>query len=123
MKIKITLIFFGLFYIIQAKAQDEPIEKDTIQLKEILITSNRISIPFSQSSRTINLIAADDIAKSSTTNVADLLQNVAGVDVRRRGVDGMQSDLYIRGGSFNQTLLLIDAGASALLLQLHLAAP
>ena len=108
MKIKITLLFFGLFYIIQAKAQDEPIEKDTIQLKEILITSNRISIPFSQSSRTINLISADDIAKSSTTNVADLLQNVAGVDVRRRGVDGMQSDLYIRGGSFNQTLLLID---------------
>ena len=63
MKIKITLLFFGLFYIIQAKAQDEPIEKDTIQLKEILITSNRISIPFSQSSRTIHLITTDDGTK------------------------------------------------------------
>ena len=27
---------------------------------------------------------------------------------RRQGVNGMQSDLYIRGGSFDQTLLLVD---------------
>jgi iron complex outermembrane receptor protein len=33
---------------------------------------------------------------------------VAGLDIRRRGVEGMQADLYIRGGSFDQTLLLID---------------
>ena len=42
------------------------------------------------------------------TNVADLLQQVAGVDIRRRGTGGSQSDLYIRGGGFDQTLLLID---------------
>lgn len=108
MKIRITLIIFTLFCINQANAQVDAIKKDTVHLKEVLITSNRISIPFSQSSRTINLISSDDILSSSTSNVSDLLQNVAGVDVRRRGVDGMQSDLYIRGGSFNQSLLLID---------------
>ena len=42
------------------------------------------------------------------TNIPDLLQQFAGIDVRRRGTVGMQSDLYIRGGSFDQTLLLID---------------
>ena len=31
-----------------------------------------------------------------------------GVDIRRRGNDDIQSDLYIRGGSFDQTLLLIN---------------
>ena len=45
---------------------------------------------------------------SEATNVADLLQQVAGVDIRRRGTGGGQSDLYIRGGGFDQTLLLID---------------
>jgi iron complex outermembrane receptor protein len=40
--------------------------------------------------------------------VADLLQQVAGVDIRRRGTAGSQADLYIRGGGFDQTLLLID---------------
>ena len=38
----------------------------------------------------------------------DLLQQVSGVDLRRRGVAGTQADLYIRGGGFDQTLLLID---------------
>ena len=108
MKIKITLIIFTLFYIIQTNAQVEPIKKDTVKLNEVVITSNRISVPFSKTSRTINLITSEDILKSATTNVPDLLQNVTGVDVRRRGVDGMQSDLFIRGGNFNQTLLLID---------------
>ena len=106
MKIKISIIIFTLFYNIQAKAQVEPIKRDS--LKEITITSNRITLPFSKTSRTITLITADDILKSSATNVADLLQNVSGVDIRRRGTDGMQSDLYIRGGNFDQTLLLID---------------
>jgi len=83
-------------------------QKDTIKLKEVEISTNRITLPFSKSSRTITLITASDISKSSATNVADLLQNVAGIDVRRRGTDGMQSDLYIRGGNFDQTLVLID---------------
>ncbi|WP_111707995.1 TonB-dependent receptor plug domain-containing protein [Lutibacter citreus] len=106
MKIKITLIIFTLFCIIQAKAQEDPIKRDT--LKEITITSNRITLPFSKTSRTITLITNEDIIKSAASNIADLLQNIAGIDIRRRGVDGMQSDLYIRGGNFDQTLVLID---------------
>ena len=38
----------------------------------------------------------------------DLLQQVSGIDIRKRGVPGTQADLYIRGGGFDQTLLLID---------------
>lgn len=86
MKISIKIIYVLLFTCASIYAQNDTIIKDTIQLKEVLITSNRISIPFSESSRTINLISTADIVASSTTNVADLLQNVAGVDVRRREI-------------------------------------
>ena len=79
-----------------------------VKLDSIIITSSRIDLPFSKNSRTITVITSEDIKKSTTINVADLLQNVAGIDVRRRGIDGMQSDIYIRGGHFNQTLILID---------------
>ena len=103
MRIQITLILFLSIFSISANAQ-----KDTVKLKEVEVTSNRISLPFSKTSRTITILTQDDIAKSAATNLADALQNVAGVDIRRRGVDGMQSDLYIRGGNFDQTLLLID---------------
>ena len=78
------------------------------KLDSILITSSRIDLLFSKNSRTITIISSEDIQKSTATNVADLLQNVTGIDVRRRGIDGMQSDIYIRGGHFNQTLVLID---------------
>jgi len=79
-----------------------------VKLDSVVITSSRIDLPFSKNSRTITVITSEDIKKTAATNVADLLQNIAGIDVRRRGTDGMQSDIYIRGGHFNQTLVLID---------------
>ena len=83
-------------------------QNDTIKLKEVNVSTNRISLPFSKTSKTIKYISRDEINNATATNLTDLLQQVAGVDVRRRGVDGMQSDLYIRGGNFDQILILID---------------
>ncbi len=78
------------------------------KLDEVVITSSRIDIPFSENSRTITVITSKEIQLCGASNVTDLLQQEAGIDIRRRGTVGMQSDLYIRGGSFDQTLLLID---------------
>jgi len=77
-------------------------------LDSVIISSSRIHLPFKENSRTITVISSKEIMQGPATNVAELLQQVAGVDIRRRGVNGMQADLYIRGGSFDQTLLLID---------------
>ena len=82
--------------------------KKVQELDTILIKSTRIDLPFKENSRTINVVTSAAIKNSAATNVADLLQQVAGVDIRRRGTAGSQSDLYIRGGGFDQTLLLID---------------
>jgi vitamin B12 transporter len=105
MKNKYFLGFFLIFSLI-VNAQENTQKIDSLQ--EVVITSSRIDLPFKENSRTIQLITADDIKKSGVTNVADALQQIAGIDVRRRGTSGMQADLYIRGGSFDQTLLLID---------------
>ena len=84
-------------------------EKKEIQaLDTVLIKSTRIDLPFKENARTIQVISAEFIKNSAATNVADLLQQVVGVDIRRRGTAGSQADLYIRGGGFDQTLLLID---------------
>lgn len=101
--------YFSAFFFICSlivSAQENTQKTDTLQ--EVVISSSRIDLPFKENSRTIQLITADDIKKSGVTNVADALQQIAGIDVRRRGTSGMQADLYIRGGSFDQTLLLID---------------
>ena len=95
-----------LMFTIVMNAQENDQKTDT--LKEVVISSSRIDLPFKENSRTIQIVTAEDIKKLGVTNVADALQQIAGIDVRRQGVNGMQSDLYIRGGSFDQTLLLID---------------
>ncbi|MBG7612775.1 TonB-dependent receptor [Polaribacter sp. BAL334] len=105
---KITHLLIGLLLLnfMNLQAQEVVSKRDT--LKEIIITSTRIELPFKKDSRTMTIINAETIQNSAATNVADLLQQVAGVDIRRRGTGGAQADLYIRGGGFDQTLLLID---------------
>jgi iron complex outermembrane receptor protein len=83
-------------------------KKEVQKLDSIVIKSTRIDLPFKENSRTIKVITSAVIKNSAATNVADLLQQVSGVDIRRRGTAGSQADLYIRGGGFDQTLLLID---------------
>ena len=83
-------------------------KKEVERLDSVVIKSTRIHLPFKENSRTIQIITSKDITNSAATNIADILQQVAGVDIRRRGTAGSQADLYIRGGGFDQTLLLID---------------
>ena len=98
------LVVFSFLVINKLSAQNYPEQ----HLDSVTITSTRIDLPFKENSRTINIITSADIKNSAAVNVIELLQQVAGVDIRRRGTGGSQADLFIRGGGFDQTLLLID---------------
>lgn len=104
MKSNFLIIFIVFTQFIFSQNKQDNIEN----LDSVVVNAQRIALPFSKASRSITLITKEQIEKTATTSVAELLQNYVGVDVRRRGLDGMQADLYIRGGSFDQTLLLID---------------
>ena len=100
-----------LFFVVSwAKAQDKAnIDSlPTQKLKEVILSSNRLEIPLRQNSKTVQILTADQIKQSGVTHVVDLLQQVAGIDIKRRGAGATQADLNIRGGTFDQTLLLID---------------
>ncbi|QIJ89072.1 Outer membrane vitamin B12 receptor BtuB [Mesoflavibacter sp. HG96] len=103
---KLTRFFIGLS-VLTTSLQAQDLQKEQ-QLDSVVISSTRIDLPFEENSRTITVISSTDIKNSAATNVADVLQQFAGVDIRRRGTAGSQADLYIRGGGFDQTLLLID---------------
>ena len=101
MKKSIALLFLLFFNIIIS-------QQDTTDLKEVVVSTTKLEIPFSKNFRTVKIISSDYIKNSPASNVSDLLQEITGIDVRRRGVGGVQGDLYIRGGGFDQTLLLVD---------------
>ena len=98
----------NLFTLIGLLVIQYGIAQQVQSLDSITIESTRIDLPFKENSRTISIITAEVIEGSPATNLAELLQQEAGIDIRRQGIYGMQADLYIRGGSFDQTLLLID---------------
>lgn len=108
MKKYLPLLLLCLCFNALAQQKQEQDSIATKQLKEVIVSSTRIDLPLSENARSIQVITKENIRQAGVTTVADLLQQVAGVDIRRRGIAGMQADLYIRGGSFDQTLLLID---------------
>ena len=104
-KLLLSILIFNTF-VTHSNAQES---EDEIKLDEIeILSSPRIEIESSQNSISIVSISREEIQNSTATNLSELLQQIAGIDIRRRGVEGIQADLYIRGGSFDQTLLLID---------------
>ena len=81
---------------------------DTINLKEITINSSRIELQYLESGRIISIIDKSEIQNAPVQDIQDLLKYVAQIDVRQRGIDGTQSDISVRGGSFEQTLILLN---------------
>ena len=99
--------FLFLFILITTGSFSQDLKKNQ-ELDEVVISSTKLDIPFSKNFRSIQIIDSEYIINSPSTNISDLLQEISGIDIRRRGVGGVQGDLYIRGGGFDQTLLLVD---------------
>jgi len=77
-------------------------------LDEVVVSSPRIELSTNQQSRSVTTLTAEEIKKSGATTLIDALTDVAGIELRSRGAQDVQSDIYIRGGGFDQVLLLID---------------
>ena len=80
----------------------------TIPLKEVIITENRMQLPFAKQNRNIQIIDRQQIDAMPARSINELLGHVAGVDLRQRGPFGSQADVSIDGGSFEQTLILVN---------------
>lgn len=100
---KRTLLSTFLLIPIFAAAQ-----QDTTKLNEIIISENRLQTPFSKQARNIQLITKEQIAQMPVKSINEVLSFIAGVDVRQRGPFGTQADVSIDGGTFEQTLILLN---------------
>lgn len=89
----------------QNKTDSKNLEKT---LDEVVVLNERIQIPLKKQNRTIQIITQAEIAKLPVRSINELLSYVSGVDVRQRGPNGSQADIGIDGGTFDQTLVLIN---------------
>jgi len=101
-------------YLLSVPLVSKPTEQDTTEIKmeydldEIEVSAQRSPALYSQVARIISVIERKEIESSPAQSVQDLLEYVAGVDVRQRGAEGVQADVSIRGGTFDQTLILLN---------------
>ncbi len=102
---------FGLF-ILSGFAFEMVFSQNTIDssvdIAGITIQENRMGIPFSKNGRNIDIIDRKTIQTLPVQSVAEILSYVTGIEIRQRGILGTQADIGTLGGSFDQTLILID---------------
>lgn len=115
---KITTAIGAALMVVSMSAQDfgqrkgfrgiVPKKEKTIVLDEVEVSTSLGGESYARSSKQVTVITAKEIQELPVANINELLELVAGVDMRQRGPLDIQGDLGIRGGTFDQTLVLVN---------------
>ena len=77
-------------------------------LEPVLISTSAQQKRIRETGRNISVLTKEDIKNIPANSLDELLRFVPGIEVQQRGPQGSQSDLIIRGGTFQQVLVVID---------------
>lgn len=73
---------------------------------EIAVVASRTGVEAGAS--TVTVLTRKEIERLPARSLAEVLRWVPSVDVRRRGPEGVQADVSLRGADYNGTLVLVD---------------
>lgn len=110
---KIILFVFLLINLFRCNEAFSQSQTDTtihklVTLEQLVITADRTPVMFEQLKRSIQIINSKEIENLPVRNLSELISYAMNTDVRGRGSSGIQADISIRGGSFDQTLILLN---------------
>lgn len=77
-------------------------------LDPVTVTASIAPIAASKTGRNITVIKGEQLDKQPIHSIDELLKYLPGVEVQQRGPMGAQSDIVIRGGTFQQVLVVLD---------------
>lgn len=95
---------FGIFQSVLAQPKKDSLSVD---LNDIEISASQKKL-YSEMGRILTVIDKTEITRSAVQSIDQLLDYVAGVDIRQRGTNTTQADISVRGGSFDQVLVLLN---------------
>jgi len=110
--VKIGVVTFGCSLVQQeyqpifAQADSSLTSRDR-NLDSVEISESQPKL-WSGLARAVSVMDQKEIAASPLRSLDNLLEQVTGLDVRQRGTDGVQADLSVRGGSFDQVMILLN---------------
>lgn len=74
----------------------------------VVVTAARVPQPRSQTLQPVNIITAEDIARSGQQTLVEVLQALGGVEITNAGGFGQPSGVFLRGANSAHTLVLVD---------------
>ncbi len=80
---------------------------DSVNLSDVEVNATRNKL-YSEMGRILTVIDKAEISRSAVQSIDQLLDYVVGIDIRQRGVNTTQADISVRGGSFDQVLVLLN---------------
>ncbi len=100
---KKLLTAFSIILSVSVSAQEKELELDPVT-----ITASLQPKPASQTGRNIITFKGSSFNNLPVHSIDELLRYLPGVEMQMRGPMGSQSDIVIRGGTFQQVLILLD---------------
>jgi vitamin B12 transporter len=89
-------------------AQANEFDDESHELDAQVVSGRLYANPVSAAAFNVTVLEQADLQKLPVNNVIDALEYVSGIDVRKRGISGVQADVGIRGSTYEQTLVLLD---------------
>ena len=102
---RLTFLFINLITATHARGTGDTLVKIT---DEVTVYASKMFLPISEMPKSVSIITSTELQQMPVHSIQDALAFSNSVDVRKRGDNGIQSDLSIRGGSFEQSLILFD---------------
>ena len=93
---------------VRTELADDSLKRAPIGLDEVTVTGSRAPLTAAEAARMVTIVSRDEIDRASAESISDILKLVTGVDVRQRGTFGIQTDISINGGTFDQTAILLN---------------
>lgn len=87
-------------------AEKEPRPPGPAVESQVTVVATRLGV--AEPGATVRVVERAEIEHLPVRTLPELLRQLPGVDVRRRGVEGIQADIGLRGADHNGTLLLVD---------------
>lgn len=84
------------------------LRRASVDVDEVVIASERLPTTMSQVVRPVTVVERGALDAMPQQSLADAFEYVPSVDIRQRGVLGVQADLSIRGGTYDQNAILIN---------------
>lgn len=98
------ILFAIIFAIFPRSAFSEQAHK----LGKIVVTPSRLMTDLSRNASSVEVLDDSIFDLTCYYAIPDAIGSVGGIDVRRRGPEGVQADINIRGSTFEENLVLID---------------